>query len=221
MPGSATAPIPAVETVVFDVDGTLLDSAPGILAGFGKALVAGGLVAPDAARLRVYLGPPLREFLTTYGVAADRLDSAAQAYHDFYLAEGLHQARPYAGIEDLLQRLRVAGVRLATATAKRTTTAQAIVAAHGLASYFTLVAGTDETRLTKADTLAGVLSELDADPATTIMVGDRRHDIAGAHACGVRAVGAGWGYAVDDELIEAGAVWVVGDVETLGRLLGV
>jgi phosphoglycolate phosphatase len=221
MPRSTGPQVRGVDTVVFDVDGTLLDSAPGILAGFQKALVAGGIVAPDADRLRPYLGPPLREFLITSGVAPDRLDSSAQAYHDFYLAEGLHQARPYPGVEDLLQRLTSAGLRLATATAKRTTTARAIIDAHGLASYFTLVAGTDEARLSKADTLAGVLADLGADPATTIMVGDRRHDVEGAHACRVRAVGAGWGYAVGDELTTAGADWVVDDVQALGQLLGV
>jgi len=149
------------------------------------------------------------------------LDASTQAYHDFYLAEGLQRARPYAGIEDLLQGLKTAGRQLATATAKRTATARAIVAAHGLAPYFTLVAGTDEHRLSKADTLAGVLENLGADPATTIMVGDRRHDIEGAHRCGVRAVGACWGYAVGDELVEAGADWIAGDVDVLGRLLGV
>lgn len=207
--------------MVFDVDGTLLDSADGILAGFQRALVAGGVAAPERQELRAHLGPPLREFLITAGVPANRLEVAAQAYHDFYLADGLHRSRPYPGIPALLARLVIAGRQLATATAKRTSTAQAIIAAHGLDRHFTVIGGTDPTRLTKADTLRGVLAELAADPAETIMVGDRHHDIDGAHACGVAAVGVRWGYGVGDELRDAGADWLVDDVDELARLLGV
>jgi phosphoglycolate phosphatase len=215
-----TAPA-GVATVVFDIDGTLLDSAAGILAGFRRALQVGGVVAPAESELRVHLGPPLRDFLTLAGVTSGRLDEAAQAYHDFYLAEGLRQAEPYAGVELLLSRLTEAGLTLATASAKRTTTARAILAAHGLASFFTVVGGTDETHLTKAETLGAVLTELAADPATTIMVGDRSHDIDGAHAVAVGAIGALWGYGVEGELVAAGADWLARDVGACARLLGV
>ncbi|HEY5980924.1 MAG TPA: HAD hydrolase-like protein [Microlunatus sp.] len=215
-------PAPAdVRTVVFDIDGTLLDSAAGILAGFQRALRAGGVSVPEESALRVHLGPPLRDVLVLAGVAPDRLDDAAQAYHDFYLAEGLQRAAPYPGIEALLTRLVESRVTLATASAKRTTTAQAIVAAHGLAPHFTVIGGTDETRLTKSQTIAGVLTELAADPATTIMIGDRHHDIDGAHAVDIRAVGALWGYGVAGELARAGADWLAEDVAACGRLLGV
>ena len=210
-----------VRTVVFDIDGTLLDSAAGILAGFQRALQVGGVVVPAESELRVHLGPPLRDFLTLAGVTSERLDEAAQAYHDFYLAEGLRQAVPYAGVELLLSRLTEAGLTLATASAKRTATARAILAAHGLAPFFTVIGGTDETHLTKAQTLAAVLTELHADPATTIMVGDRSHAIAGAHAVDVGASGALWGYGVAGELRAAGADWLARDVATCGRLLGV
>lgn len=205
--------------VIFDIDGTLLDSAAGILAGFQVALAAGGVDVPDEQALRVHLGPPLRDFLTLSGVTPDRLDESAQAYHDFYLSEGLRRAAPYPGVPALLKRLRGHGITLATASAKRTSTAEAIIAAHGLAPYFTVIGGTDPTRLTKAETVAGVLTELAADPARTVMVGDRHHDIEGAHACGVRAVGARWGYGVGDELVEAGADWLADDLDELGQLL--
>lgn len=211
----------AAATVVFDIDGTLLDSAPGILDGFEVALAAGGVAVPERASLRAHLGPPLPEILTLSGVAADRAGEAARAFHDFYLRDGMRRAAPYPGIEALLRRLSAAGVTLATASAKHTETARAIVAEHRLDSYFAVIGGIDGARLTKAQTLAGVLAELAADPATTIMVGDRHHDIEGAHACGVRAAGALWGYGVGDELASAGADWLAADVADLGRLLGV
>lgn len=217
---TATA-LTGITTVVFDIDGTLLDSAAGILAGFQRALVAGGVDAPAEHELRVHLGPPLQDFLLTAGVAPARLPGAAQAYHDFYLAEGIWQAAPYDGIVPLLDRLTAAGYRLATASAKRTGTAQAIVTAHGLAPYFEVIGGTDQSRRTKAETLAFVSAELGSDPAETVMIGDRHHDIEGAHACGIRAVGVRWGYGVDDELVRAGADWLLDEVTELGRLLGV
>lgn len=210
----------AGQTVVFDIDGTLLDSATGILAGFQHALRAGGVPVPNETELRVHLGPPLREFLVLAGVRSDRLAVAAEAYHTYYLREGLRQAQAYPGVEDLLSGLVEQGATLATATAKRTTTAEAIVDAHGLTSFFTVVGGTDERRTTKAQTIAAVLTELGADAADTIMVGDRRHDIDGAHAQGVRAVGALWGYGVGDELAAAGADWLARDVADCARVLG-
>lgn len=218
---ASVAPPTEIRTVIFDIDGTLLDSADGILAGFQHALAAGGVPVPTEAELRVHLGPPLQDFLALVGVPADRIDGAAEAYHRYYLSAGIHQAVPYPGIEELLTRLTGAGITLATATAKRTATAEAMVAAHGLAQHFTVIGGTDPDRQTKALTIAGVLASLDADPATAIMVGDRRHDVEGAHACNVRAVGALWGYGVADELTVAGADWLAADVTELGKLLAV
>lgn len=210
----------AGRTVVFDVDGTLLDSATGILAGFQHALAAGGVPVPSEDELRVHLGPPLREFLVLAGVRPERLTVAAEAYHSYYLREGLRQAQPYPGVEDLLSGLVRQGAILATATAKRTTTAEAIVEAHGLTRYFSVIGGTDAGRTTKAQTIGAVLAELGADAADTIMVGDRRHDVDGAHAQGVRAVGALWGYGVGDELAVAGADWLARDVAECARVLG-
>lgn len=217
----AVTTLTGITTVVFDIDGTLLDSATGILAGFRRALTAGGVVPPTEAELRVHLGPPLQDFLLDAGVTQERLAGSVQAYREFYLAEGMWQAAPYEGIVSQLDRLVAGGYRLATASAKRQPIAEAIVTAHGLAPYFEVIGGTDRTRLTKADTLAHVSAELGADPATTIMVGDRRHDIEGAHACGIRAAGVRWGYGVDDELARAGADWLLDEVTELGRLLGV
>lgn len=218
--GSATT-LTGITTVVFDIDGTLLDSATGILAGFRRALAAGGVDVPTEAELRVHLGPPLQDFLLGVGVTQERLAGSVQAYRDFYLAEGMWQAAPYEGIVSQLDRLVAAGYRLATASAKRQQIAEAIVSAHGLAPYFEVIGGTDESRLTKAQTLAFVSAQLGADPTETVMIGDRQHDIEGAHACGIRAVGVRWGYGVDDELARAGADWLLDEVTELGRLLGV
>ena len=90
---TATAAPTGITTIVFDIDGTLLDSATGILAGFRRALAEGGVAAPDAAELRTHLGPPLSDFLVSAGVPPERVDRAAQAARQSYAsASGGHSA---------------------------------------------------------------------------------------------------------------------------------
>ncbi len=204
--------------VVFDIDGTLLDSATGIVAGFRAALLSVGVEPPDEASLYAALGPPIGTYFASLGLDGDRLVSGVEAYRRYYWAEGMYASAPYPGIADLLDGL--AGVPLATATAKRTDTAERILAVHGLAERFAVIAGTDEIRLTKAETLAYALERLgDPDPARVLMIGDRHSDIEGARACGVRAVGVTWGYATPGELEAAGADELVDTPDALLSLL--
>ncbi len=191
--------------VIFDIDGTLLDSAAGIVAGFRHALGAMGLAAPSEEELRSDLGPPVGDFLSGAGVPPHRLAEAVAAYRSFYAAEGMHQSRPYPGVPELLRILAQEGVLLGTATAKRTDTASAILALHGLATRFDVVNGTTDTITGKAETIAETLRRLGAVPTGSVMVGDRHSDISGAHACGLSAIGVTWGYGSRDELVRAGA----------------
>lgn len=190
--------------VVFDIDGTLLDSATGIVAGFRSALLSVGVEPPDEASLRAALGPPIGDYFTSLGLDGDRLRTGVEAYRRYYWAEGMYASAPYPGITALLDGL--SGTPLATATAKRTDTAERILAVHGFDDRFAVIAGTAEHRTTKAETLAYALERLgDPDPARVLMIGDRHSDIAGARACGVHAFGVTWGYATAGELEAAGA----------------
>lgn len=190
--------------IVFDVDGTLLDSAPGIVAGFAHALRTMGLEPPDEAVLRSDLGPPVDIVLARFGVLPDRAAAAKLAYRTFYLAEGLQLSVPYPGVPELLDGLAERGVALGTATAKRTETARAILDHHGLADRFQVVNGTTDTRITKQDTIAATLALMDVEPGPDVwMVGDRHLDISAARLCGVRSIGVSWGYGSRAELVEA------------------
>lgn len=200
LPGSS-----GVRAVVLDVDGTVVDSADGIVAGFRHAIAAVDVTPPDEATLRSDLGPPLQVLLPAHGVPADRLDEAVAAYRAFYLREGLRRATPYAGVVDALTAL-AARVPLGTATAKRTDTALATLEAHGLARFFTVVNGLADDHPSKAETLAQTLSLLGGPaPADVVMVGDRHSDVAAGQAVGTRTVGVLWGYGSRDELEAAGA----------------
>jgi phosphoglycolate phosphatase len=194
-----------LDAVVLDIDGTLLDSADGIVAGYRHALEAVGVAPPDDATLRADLGPPIVTFLPALGVPAGRLDEAQAAYRAFYLREGLQQAAPYEGVVEVLAAL--AGRHpLGTATAKRTDVAVAILRAHDLDPYFAVVNGLGDDHPSKAETLTQTLQLMGGvDPARSVMVGDRRSDVEAGQAVGTRTVGALWGYGTRAELEGAGA----------------
>jgi phosphoglycolate phosphatase len=198
----------AVAAVVFDVDGTLLDSADGIVAGFQYALRSVGFAPPDEHTLRSDLGPPVGQIFLALGLAPESVDEAVAAYRRFYFDKGLARSAPYPGILSALTKLHELGIRLGVATAKRTDVAQAIMDFHGLAHHFGVIAGTDDVRVTKDATLAYALEVLDT-PSPAIMVGDRHSDIAAARTCGVRSVGVSWGYGSVAELTDAGAERVI------------
>lgn len=194
-----------VRAVVLDIDGTLVDSAEGIVAGFRHALTAVGVAVPSDATLASDLGPPLTVLLPAYWVPRERLDEAVAAYRAFYFREGLQRATPYEGVADVLTGL-AGRYLLGTATAKRTDTARATLEAHGLASTFGVVNGLADDHPSKAATLAQTLELLGGvDPAAAVMVGDRRSDIAAGQVVGTRTVGVLWGYGSRAELEGAGA----------------
>lgn len=199
----------APPVVVFDLDGTLLDSAPGIVAGFQHALRSVGFPPPDVATLRADLGPPVEVIFTALGLPAADLGRAVAAYRGYYLDTGAGQSEPYDGVPELLARLAAAGVTLATATAKRTPLARAILQHHGLDHHFAVVNGTDELRSSKTETLTHTLQLLGTPPlASVVMVGDRHLDVDAARAVGVGAVAVRWGYGSAAELEGTGAALI-------------
>jgi len=194
-----------LRAVVLDIDGTLIDSADGIVAGFRHSLESVGVEAPDDATLRSDLGPPLATLLPTFGVPEEHVEEALAAYRTFYLREGLQRATVYDGVVAVLDAL-TGHHPLGTATAKRTDVGRAILEAHALAAYFTVVNGLGDDHPTKAATLAQTLELMgDVEPAEAVMIGDRRSDVAAGQAVGTRTIGVLWGYGSRAELEDAGA----------------
>jgi len=210
-----------IDTVLFDLDGTLTDPEVGITASYRYALAAVGRPADAGADLSWVIGPPLTENLTLLGVPAGELPVAEDAYRRRHRDVGLYEAALVPGIAELVASLDAAGVQVALATAKPTEQGELTLAHFGLAEYFTVVAGnTPAGVLSKADVVADALRLLGSpDPVRVAMVGDRRHDIEGAAANGVTSIGVAWGFAADGELVAAGADHVVASVAELGGLL--
>jgi phosphoglycolate phosphatase-like HAD superfamily hydrolase len=210
--------------VIFDLDGTLTDSADGIVSSFRHALGQIGAAVPDGDLASRIVGPPMHHSLAAMGLG-EHADAAIAAYRDDYSTRGWAMNSLFDGIGLLLADLRSAGIRLAVATSKAEPTARRILAHFGLDHYFEVVAGAsvDGTRASKADVLGHALAQLQPLPERVLMVGDRLHDVEGAAAHRIDAVVVGWGYGQTDfadATATNGAVHVA-TVAELRRTLGV
>ena len=187
------------ELVIFDLDGTLTDSAEGIVASFRHALAAIGAEAPDGDLADRIVGPPMHSTLAAMGLGA-RADEAIAAYRSDYSERGWAMNALYDGVAELLGDLRSAGVRLAVATSKAEPTARRILDHFALAQHFEVIAGAslDGSRATKAEVLGHALNQLQPLPDGIVMVGDRAHDVQGAAAHGIATIVVGWGYGRTD-----------------------
>lgn len=196
-------------TVFFDLDGTLTDSAPGITRCLAHAFEQLGAPVPAEAELRRCIGPPLDH---TFRRLLDPHDDALVAraiahYRERFGTLGMYENAVYAGIPETLSGLRSAGRRLFVVTAKPERFAREIVRHFALGEFFEAVYGPSEDGVLhdKAELIAHVLRSEALERAGVAMVGDRAHDVLGARACGVVAVGALWGYGSRAELADAGA----------------
>ncbi|TCK25097.1 HAD hydrolase-like protein [Pseudonocardia endophytica] len=209
--------------VLLDLDGTLVDSAPGILGSLRAALDEVGVEYPTAAVDQSVLGPPMYESIPRIAPDAP-VDTVMAAYRRFYLDEGGYAlSEPYPGADRLLRELTDAGVRIALSTSKFETSAHKILAARGWTDLFTEIVGDtpDAARPTKGAVVAEALRRLGhpSGPDLPVLVGDRHHDVDGARENGLDCLGAGWGYGLPGELADAGAVAVYASADDLRTAL--
>jgi HAD superfamily hydrolase (TIGR01549 family) len=219
------APDARPQLVIFDLDGTLTDSAAGVVSSFRHALATVGADVPDGNLAELVVGPPMHQTLRGLGLG-EQADDAMKAYRADYLNRGWAINKLYDGIAQLLADLRDVGVRLAVATSKAEPTALHILDHFELAEYFEVIAGAtvDGSRSTKADVVAHALAQLQPLPERVVMVGDRAHDVEGAAEHGIATVVVGWGYGAadfsDPEVADAAAAHVQ-TVPALREVLGV
>ena len=195
----------AYDAVLLDVDGTLLDSAPGILSTLREVFHTMGTDITGVDLMR-YVGPPLRKTFGEYYADEARIEQATELYRASYAARGCHMCRPYPGAAEMLRRLRDAGLILCTATCKPTRVVAPILEEQGLAPLLDLVAGAsmDQSRDTKADVIRHVLAQPLMQGRRAVMVGDRCDDMQGAAACGLDGAAVLYGYGSRAELAPFG-----------------
>lgn len=203
-----TSPVTdAPALVIFDLDGTLVDPAGSITGGIAAALEVHGLPVPDQSALDAMVGPPLIESLRRFAsVPEGAMTMVVQSYRERYISEGMANSHPYPGIPELLGRLRASGYHLAVATQKPESLAKKLLRLQGLDVYFHSIHGApdDETLPPLPDGKVSIVAAaLDVNHASrnrAVMIGDRRHDVAGAEANDIPCIGVAWGFAEPGEL---------------------
>ncbi|MCF8570851.1 HAD hydrolase-like protein [Gordonia sp. HY002] len=229
----STGPMTTDTVLLFDLDGTITDSYPGISRSFLHALEVLGEPEPPAEFLQTIVGPPLVESMRALGYDEATSAAGVRAYRARYDVTGWLENSVYDGMAELLADLADAGRTMALATSKDQRIARNILDHFGLTSHFAFVGGADDAagRLGKAAVVRHVLDALDADPDSDrlLMIGDRSHDVDGAASCRVPALGVRWGYAhageLEDALVHAGGPGhdrrIVETVPQLRKVLGV
>lgn len=205
-----------------DLDGTLSDSAPGIVRSAQYALEAFGIHIDNLDDLLCFVGPPLEEsFQEFYHLTPSQADEAVKVYRRRYEKIGVYENALYPGIPQFLDKARQAGKVLMVATSKPQRMADLVLSHFGIADRFAFVGGReDSSRRTKEEVIRYVMKENGLTRTEDIvMIGDRKHDVLGAKAVGLDSVGVLYGYGGRDEFQAAGATYIVDTLKELEELL--
>lgn len=198
------------DAILFDLDGTLSASAPGIRYSLEKALDAVGWKKPDLEDYSVYIGPPLLNTLVGLcGMSRQQAQEAAEIYRDVYNTDGKYKNSLFEGMEELLKELQNCGAKLAVATSKYEPFAEDVVNIIGASQYFHRICGSnlDGSRKDKKDIVAYAGKELGLDEkAKMVLVGDTFYDTKGALESGIDFIGVTYGYGKEELMREYGGV---------------
>lgn len=211
------------DIVLFDLDGTLTDSKPGIVRSLQYAQEQMGLPVQAEEELECFIGPPLLEsFRRFWGMEGERAQEAVRFYRQRFSTVGLFENAVYPGVEELLSALKGGGKALYVATSKPEPFAKTILEHFKLDRYFEDICGSglDGSRDDKAAVIGYCLDKNSVRAlGRAVMVGDREHDILGAHSMGLEAIGVLYGYGSLAELTAAGADELARGPEDLQDLL--
>lgn len=189
--------------VLFDMDGTLIDSAPAILGRLRETLTEFGVTPPEESALRLFIGPPMHVTLAHF-LPDEQVEPARQFYRGLSTRDGLSNQSLYPGISTCLAELAAAGIPLAIASSKSQEEVERSAEHFGIASFFAGIAGSNPERQDKADVIRFALDMLETASAhAPLMVGDRSWDIAGATTVGIPTALVSWGYSAPEEAADA------------------
>lgn len=204
--------IPDCKAVLFDFDGTLVDSSEGIFKSLLYAFQCDSKPAPDEATLRKFIGPPIYDsFKTLFGYTDDKIDYMVEKYRERYRKTGFLETKVYDGIPALLRALRERNIKIATASSKPSVFIEQILKENGLYDLFDYIGGTqfDNISADKSVVLQAAMDALGVTANETVMVGDRLFDIRGAKGVGVPCIAVLYGFGSRAEFLEYGAEYIV------------
>ncbi|MBE6736964.1 MAG: HAD family hydrolase [Ruminococcaceae bacterium] len=211
-----------IRAVLFDWDGTVADTRPGIFNSVRYAIGQYGIADKPDDELRYFIGPPLYDgFEHVFGVSPELANELTDTYRVYYRDKGIFECNVYEGVGDLLRELHDAGVKTAVVSSKPKEFLDRLVEHFGLAEHLDAVVGPamDNHNSNKTVLVNQALKELMLLPSTVTMIGDRHFDMEGAKAAGVNAVGVLYGYGTEKELCKAGADAICDQVADLRDFL--
>ena len=191
------------QNVLFDLDGTLTDPREGITRSIQFGLSKLGIDEPDLSKLEHCIGPPLlQQFMASYGFDEAKAWEAMGFYRERFAVTGLYENEVFEGVTPLLEELVAQGRQLFIATSKPHIYAREIARHFDFARHFKVIYGSelDGTRTNKVELIAHLVNEQGLDPAQTLMIGDRKHDLIGARDNGMDAAAVGYGFGSFEEL---------------------
>ncbi len=215
-----------VRNILFDLDGTLIDTGEGIMKCAAYSLKEIGIEVDDYHSLAFFVGPPLvYTYTKRYGVDMDKAKELVKKYRERYNPVGVYECEPYPGVRECLERLRSDGYRLYVASSKPEHMCRLLLDHFDLSRYFEDVAGsTPDGRI---DTKSQVLTELlrrnsgsvSGFISQAILIGDTKFDITGANDVGISSLGVSFGYGSPDEMRDLGAAAIADTMKDIDNKL--
>lgn len=205
------------DLILFDLDGTLTEPKEGITKCVQYALKHFGIEVEDLEVLKPFIGPPLVDgFMEFYKMSKEEALKAVEIYREIFAVKGLYENAVYDGVFEMLEELKKNKKTIALATSKPHIYAKEILKYFHMEKYFDIVVGAelDGTRNDKSEIIAEVLKGCE-NHTSPIMVGDRKHDVIGAHKNNIPCIGVAFGYAAEGELEKFGAEVIVNDIKEL------
>jgi len=211
------------KNILFDLDGTIIDSQEGIMNCIIYYLKSFGIEVEDREALKQYIGPPLMDtFQNGYGFSKEKAAEATAKYRERYSTIGMYECTAYDGILELLKELRPAGYKVILATSKPGIYAEKILQKLGVHDAFDVIAGStiDGSRDSKIAVMEYAMAEAGiTDVRDCLMVGDRFYDAEAAEALNMDCAGVLYGFGDEEELRDAGAKYIFPEVKDLREFL--
>lgn len=210
-----------MKAILFDLDGTLIDSSRGIKNGFAHTFKKLGIPFPDEDTLRTFIGPPLEDTFKRYLTSPSEIDKAVKIYREFYKEQGAFEASVYPDIPEFLADLKKSGYQIYVTSSKLDALIPVILKAFNLDSYFTGLYGHTNQRPNKTEVIKACLTAENISSEDAVIIGDTSFDMIGGKNVGIATIGVTWGFGLEAELRTAGADYIcqtTQDIKTLGIL---
>ena len=207
-------------TILFDLDGTLTDPKMGITKSVQYALRKFNIIEEDLDKLEPFIGPPLaNSFMELYSFSKLESKKAVEYYREYFKDTGLYENELYAGMNELLEMLINQKRVLMVATSKPTIFAERVLKYFNIDKYFEFICGSnlDGTMSDKSEIIRYIVKEKNLNKQRTVMVGDRKYDIIGAHNNGIDSIGVSYGYGSEKELKNIKPTHIIKSVQDFMR----